>query len=71
MSNPDAAVFSACRAEAETMLARGEPFEAVEEMLESVPLSDNDRDALWVFAWSMRDRVAPRRPRGLRLVSSQ
>lgn len=70
MASSDESVFSACRAEAEAMLARGEEFAAVERMLESVPLPDNDRDALWVFAWSIRGRAGARQPRQLRLVSS-
>ncbi|MEA2374832.1 MAG: hypothetical protein QOD53_1295 [Thermoleophilaceae bacterium] len=70
MPRTEQALFSACRAEAESMLAVGESLEAVERMLDEAPLSGNDRDALWLFAWSVRDRVAPRRRAGLRLVPS-
>jgi hypothetical protein len=70
MPRSEQALFNVCRAEAEAMLQAGEPFEAVEEMLEETPLSADDRDALWVFAWSVRGRMPPpRRTTGLRLVA--
>jgi hypothetical protein len=41
------------------MLVEGEPLEAVERMLDEVPLLPDDRDAVWLFAWSVRERLAP------------
>ena len=69
MPRSEQALFNVCRAEAEAMLQAGEPFEAVEAMLEEIPLPANDRDALWVFAWSVCSRKRSRRPTGLRLVA--
>jgi hypothetical protein len=59
MPRRDRALFNACRAEAEAMVVEGEPLEAVELMLDEVPLVPDDRDAVWLFAWSLRERVAP------------
>jgi hypothetical protein len=52
--------------EVERMMSTGEPFEAVETMIDEAELNEEGKAALWLFAWSMRDRRAQRREtRGL------
>ena len=69
MPRKDHALFKACIAESEAMLVAGEPLQAVERMLDEVPLSSDDRDALWLFAWSVRERRAPAAPGRRRLFA--
>ncbi len=40
----------------ERMVAAGTPFEDVEAFLESAPLSQMQKAALWLLAWSSQDR---------------
>jgi hypothetical protein len=52
--------------EVERMMSSGEPFAAVETMIDEAALAEDEKAALWLFAWSMRDRRAQRREtRGL------
>lgn len=55
----------------EEMTIEGESLESVEEMLESTELPPDEKDALWLFAWSLGRRVrrpADRAARRLALV---
>jgi hypothetical protein len=47
--------------EVERMMSAGEPFAAVETMIEEAELGEDEKAALWLFAWSMRDRRVQRR----------
>jgi hypothetical protein len=52
--------------EVERMMSAGESFGAVELMIEEAQLNEDEKAALWLFAWSMRDKRAQRREtRGL------
>ena len=54
------------REEVERMMGAGEPFGAVETMIEEAALSPEEKTALWLFAWSLRDgRVQRRETRGM------
>jgi hypothetical protein len=64
----DAAPFDHYRVEVEAMLAIGRPLGAVERMLDRAPLAEEDRSALWLFAWALHDNVGLGEPVELRLV---
>jgi hypothetical protein len=52
--------------EVERMMSAGESFGAVETMIDEAQLTEEQKAALWLFAWSMRDTPAQRREtRGL------
>ena len=54
------------REEVERMMSAGESFGAVETMIDQTELTEEEKAALWLFAWSMRDRRVQRREtRGL------
>jgi len=54
------------REEVERMMSAGESFAAVETMIDQTELTEEEKAALWLFAWSMRDRRVQRREtRGL------
>jgi hypothetical protein len=54
------------REEVERMMSAGESFGAVETMIDEAELTEEEKAALWLFAWSMRDRRTQRREtRGL------
>lgn len=54
------------REEVERMMSAGESFGAVEAMIDQTELTEEEKAALWLFAWSMRDRRVQRREtRGL------
>lgn len=41
----------------EAMVMTGEPFETVEEDIADTPLGEEQKDALWLLAWSLVDRA--------------
>ncbi len=47
--------------EVRTMLNRGTPFVHVEEAIDTTPKPPEEKAALWLLAWSLRDRWTPRR----------
>jgi hypothetical protein len=48
------------------MMSAGESFGAVENVIDEAELTEEEKAALWLFAWSMRDRRTQRREtRGL------
>jgi hypothetical protein len=54
------------REEVERMMSAGESFGAIETMIEETKLTEEEKAALWLFAWSMRDKRTQRREiRGL------
>ena len=42
------------------MITDGEPLAEIEELLEQAPLPDDERDALWLLAWSIEQRLDER-----------
>jgi hypothetical protein len=54
------------REEVERMMRAGESFSSVETMIDEARLTEEEKAALWLFAWSMRDKRAQQREtRGL------
>ena len=54
------------REEVERMMSAGESFGAVEALIDEASLNEQEKAALWLFAWSMRDkRTQQRETRGL------
>jgi alkylhydroperoxidase family enzyme len=54
------------RDEVERMMSVGESFGAIETMIDEAQLNEEEKAALWLFAWSMRDKREQRREtRGL------
>ena len=52
--------------EVERLMSVGDSFGAVETMIDEAELTEEEKAALWLFAWSMRDRRVQRREtRGL------
>jgi hypothetical protein len=45
----------------EAMLAERRSFEEIEQRIESLPLRDDQRAALWLLAWAEQDRPTHRR----------
>ena len=45
----------------EGMIAERRPFEEIEERIESFPLPDDQRAALWLLAWAEQDARTRRR----------
>ena len=43
----------------EAMVMTGESLETVEADIADSPLGEEQKDALWLFAWSMSDRRRP------------
>ena len=48
------------RAECQARLEAGHPMRAVEAYIDELPVSDELREALWMWAWSYGERVPPR-----------
>ena len=47
--------------ELEEMLVDGRPFERLESAIDGAPFNEEDRAALWLYAWSL-DELRKRRP---------
>jgi hypothetical protein len=47
--------------EVEAMVAEHRRFEEIEERIECLPLSDDQRAALWLLAWAEQDARTRRR----------
>ena len=43
------------------MIADHRPFEEIEELIDSLPLPDDQRAALWLLAWAEQDADTRRR----------
>jgi hypothetical protein len=50
--------FDACQDEVEGMMRVGESLGGVEATIDSARITDDERAALWLLAWSMRDGIA-------------
>jgi hypothetical protein len=58
--------IAARKEEVERLMDAGDSFGAVETMIDEAELTEEEKAALWLFAWSMRDRRVQRREtRGL------
>jgi hypothetical protein len=62
-----AAPFDVVREHVEALMEVGEPFAAVERVIDSTPLPEDERAALWLLAWSLEGggqthRIAPAGP---------
>jgi hypothetical protein len=53
--------FGAYRDEVEGMMEFGEPFRNVENGINGAALTEDEKAALWLLAWSLRDPVTQRR----------
>jgi hypothetical protein len=53
--------FDQCEAQVESMMERGTAFSQVEDAIDTAPLSELHKAALWLLAWSLRDRGLQRR----------
>ena len=52
--------YGRCRAQVEAMIMDGEPLAEIDELLEESPLPSDERDALWLLAWSLEQRLDDR-----------
>jgi hypothetical protein len=52
--------FGQCEAQVEDMMQRGMAFSHVEDAIDIAPLSELHKAALWLLAWSLRDRCCTR-----------
>jgi hypothetical protein len=52
--------FDQCEAQVEAMMKRGIAFSHVEDAIDTAPLSTEHKAALWLLAWSLRDRMQQR-----------
>ena len=51
-----AVTYDRLRDEVEAMVRAREPFAAVERAIDSAPVAEDRRAALWLVAWSLNDR---------------
>jgi hypothetical protein len=58
MSNNSVKALVACQEEVERRMRIGEPFGSVEDMINGAEISEDEKAALWLLAWSLRDRKA-------------
>ncbi len=49
--------FDACQDEVEGMMRVGESFGSVEATIEDAKITEDERAALWLLAWSMRNGI--------------
>jgi hypothetical protein len=49
--------FDQSQKQVEGMMEQGTPFAHVEDAIDTAPLSELHKAALWLLAWSLRDRV--------------
>jgi hypothetical protein len=52
--------FDQSQAQVEGMMERGTAFSHVEDAIDTAPLSELHKAALWLLAWSLRDRMQQR-----------
>ena len=53
--------FGRYRGEVEAMIATGEPFEHVEDVIAHSSADEDEQAALWLYAWASRDAGTERR----------
>jgi hypothetical protein len=56
------------QAQVEAMMERGTAFSHVEDAIDTAPLSELHKAALWLLAWSLRDRMQQRQDARLMLA---
>ena len=61
--------FDQSQAQVEAMMKRGAAFSHVEDAIDAAPLSELHKAALWLLAWSLRDRVQQRQEARLMLAA--
>jgi hypothetical protein len=61
LQDTDPTSFGAYRDEVEGMMEFGEPFGNIEDGINSASLGEDEKAALWLLAWSLRDPAAQRR----------
>lgn len=49
--------FDACQDQVEGMMTVGESFGSVEATIERAKIAEDERAALWLLAWSMRNGI--------------
>jgi hypothetical protein len=52
--------FDQSQAQVEAMMKQGIAFSHVEDAIDTAPLSELHKAALWLLAWSLRDHVQQR-----------
>ena len=52
---PATSAFDHYRTEVEVMLSYGCALSTIEPVVDRLPLDDDGRSALWLFAWSLAD----------------
>ena len=52
--------YDLLREHVEALMETGEHFADVERAIDAADLPEDDRAALWLFAWSLADRCEPR-----------
>jgi len=60
----DTTTFGRCREVVREMTADGEAIAQVEGMLVDAPLSDEEKDALWLFSWALAEQQPAAEPPG-------
>lgn len=53
--------FDRGRAQVEGMMEQGAAFAAVEDAIDAAQVSNEQKSALWLLAWSLRDPAVQRR----------
>ena len=62
--------FDRGRAQVEHMMERGAAFGSVEDAIDAAQLSDDQKSALWLLAWSLREPAIQRREARLTLANT-
>jgi hypothetical protein len=55
-----ASPYGVCREHVEALIRDGEPLAGIEELLAEWRLDSEERDALWLVAWSLEQRLDER-----------
>ena len=68
MSRTNLMGFDACQHEVEGRMRAREPFGSVENVINGARITEDEKAALWLLAWSMRRRITQRRDSGAMLT---
>jgi hypothetical protein len=55
MTDTASLTYKQAAEQVEDMMGQGTPFEHVEDAIETAQAPHDDKAALWLFAWSLRD----------------
>lgn len=69
MSTAISMSFDECREHVESMIERGAAFACVEDEIDLAELADDQKAALWLLAWSLRDPELQREDARLTLAT--